>query len=1193
MPSKVAGRKNAGGRGKSNVKPKTSSSKLRNKTINKSFKKDGRSSKPNSKTAKVSRAKKQQMDEDERKFMEFTGGVKPKNKFNNKDKNKFNNKDKNKDKTVETETQDPLSNTKLKRKAYFEKLNEQKKKRLNGEDVNDDDKDDGFEVVPKEFSDSGSDDSETDTDDNDGWESGSDLEAMPEEKPLDDGADSDSHSIISGELENDFEEDGGFDEKIENIPIKVVDKSNGTSAIDPNSKRSLFSADYKEEADKEDDMSVKKSKNKYVKDVKEMEDEDSDDINDDDFLSAKSKIELTKQIQSANRKGKKSGGFQSMGLSNNMYKAIKHMGYKVPTPIQRKTIPVALEGRDVVAMARTGSGKTAAFIIPMIEKLKVHSAKVGVRGIIITPSRELAQQTYKFVKDLGKYTDLRYCMLVGGDTLESQFNALHQNPDIIIVTPGRLMHLIIEMNLDFKTVECVVYDEADRLFELGFEEQLREILFKLPEQRQSFLFSATLPRILVDFAKAGLVDPVLVRLDIESKFSDDLQNYFFSVKHEEREAALLYMFKHLIPDNESTIVFVSTKHHVDYVHELLNSNDISNTYIYGPLDMAARRSHLLKFRDGKVKVLVVTDVAARGIDIPLLDNVINYDFPAASKVFVHRVGRSARAGRSGRAFSFVSPEEVPYLIDLQLFSSRPLILSNTFKPETWIDENGNEANASLKPTYTKSFVLGSLPPSALGDIFEFLSKKIKDDIQLSTFRNNSRNAYKLYSKSKPAASSESYTRAKELTSSFPGIHPIFITGIESLKKEKVSSSLQDDDEIVAKLREKEELQKKRALVMKREIEHADVLSKLANFRPLETIFEVQKRRFGKTSMVTGHATSLVNKNPILVAQMNEAMEAANIMSNHRKAFSNVISKAQENKKEIADKLATQQRKVVEQVSGSTTTNGDDGFKVMTEEELQDQFSTIITGAKKRNISKKRRNDSNDESQPKKSKVKESYKDEKYYMGYKSKNYETEKGYEMNNKSDSSFALNASAASYEITADDNDTLRRGKGGLTWDSKKRNFVRETIGSDNKKKIRTESGNIVNASFKTNRFEMWKKQTHTDFAKVGELERVHTSQKALNHTGKIYRHISNAEPTPGSNNQRRKQAAEEAKLRREGKLNDKALKNGKNKKNANSNYKPKPNKEMKSTLEIAKERIEKEKRRLKNARPSKKQNKKKSRS
>ena len=191
-------------------------------------------------------------------------------------------------------------------------------------------------------------------------------------------------------------------------------------------------------------------------------------------------------------------------------------------------------------MARTGSGKTAAFVIPMIQKLKIHSPKVGARSLILSPSRELALQTLKVVKELGRGTDLRCVLLVGGDSIEEQFGTLASNPDIIIATPGRFLHLQVEMNLDLSTIRYVVFDEADRLFEMGFAAQLAEILHALPSSRQTLLFSATLPKSLVEFARAGLQEPHLVRLDAESKVSQDLQSAFFTVKGAEKEGALFH-----------------------------------------------------------------------------------------------------------------------------------------------------------------------------------------------------------------------------------------------------------------------------------------------------------------------------------------------------------------------------------------------------------------------------------------------------------------------------------------------------------------------------------------------------------------------------------------------------------------------------------------------------------------------------
>ena len=438
---------------------------------------------------------------------------------------------------------------------------------------------------------------------------------------------------------------------------------------------------------------------------------DGTESDENDSFIASAQVAFNRKNDKTSRKG---GSFQSMGLNANLLKAIARKGFTVPTPIQRKSIPLILDGTDVVGMARTGSGKTAAFVIPMIEKLKTHSAKVGARAVVLSPSRELALQTLKVVKELGKGTDLRTTLLVGGDSLEEQFGNVASNPDIIIATPGRFEHLKVEMGLELSSVRYIVFDEADRLFEMGFAAQLREIVHSLPSTRQTLLFSATLPKSLVEFARAGLQDPKLVRLDADSKISPGLETAFFTVKRGEKEGALLHVLQDVIkiphslptsrertqddgkksnkkrkhgahlpangaPSPYSTIVFAATKHHVDYLATLLKSFGYATSFVYGSLDQTARKLQVQDFRTGSTNILVVTDVAARGLDIPVLTNVINYDFPTQPKVFVHRVGRTARAGNSGWSYSLVTAQDMPYLLDLQLFLGRKLVFSGAQK----------------------------------------------------------------------------------------------------------------------------------------------------------------------------------------------------------------------------------------------------------------------------------------------------------------------------------------------------------------------------------------------------------------------------------------------------------------------------------------------------------------------------------
>ncbi|KAF3964576.1 hypothetical protein ACB098_12G112100 [Castanea mollissima] len=476
-----------------------------------------------------------------------------------------------------------------------------------------------------------------------------------------------------------------------------------------------------------------------------------------------------KRIEKQKKKAK-SGGFESLNLSPDVYRAIKRKGYKVPTPIQRKTMPIILSGSDVVAMARTGSGKTAAFLVPMLERLRQHVPQGGVRALILSPTRDLALQTLKFAQELGRFTDLRISLLVGGDSMESQFEELSQSPDIIIATPGRLMHHLSEVDdMSLRTVEYVVFDEADSLFGMGFAEQLHQILVQLSENRQTLLFSATLPSALAEFAKAGLRDPQLVRLDLETKISPDLKLAFFTVRHEEKHAALLYLIREQITSDQQTLIFVSTKHHVEFLNTLFREEGIEPSVCYGDMDQDARKIHISRFRARKTMLLIVTDVAARGIDIPLLDNVINWDFPPKPKIFVHRVGRAARAGRTGTAFSFLTSEDMPYLLDLHLFLSKPVRPAPS-EEEVLQDMDGvmskiDQAVANGETIY------GRFPQTVIDLVSDRVREIIDSSADLYAMQKTCTNAFRLYSKTKPLPSKESIKRAKDLPRE--GLHPIF------------------------------------------------------------------------------------------------------------------------------------------------------------------------------------------------------------------------------------------------------------------------------------------------------------------------------------------------------------------------------------------------------------------------------------
>ncbi|KAM3938094.1 ATP-dependent RNA helicase DDX54 [Leptodactylus fuscus] len=687
-------------------------------------------------------------------------------------------------------------------------------------------------------------------------------------------------------------------------------------------------------------------------------------------------LDTRQLIRAQNKKKKKSGGFQSMGLSYPVFKGVMKKGYKVPTPIQRKVIPVILDGKDVVAMARTGSGKTACFLIPMFEKLKAHSAQTGVRGLILSPTRELALQTLKFTKELGKFTGLKTALILGGDKMEDQFAALHENPDIIIATPGRLMHVAVEMNLKLRSVEYVVFDEADRLFEMGFAEQLQEILSRLPETRQTLLFSATLPKMLLEFARAGLTEPVLIRLDVDSKLSDQLALSFFHVRVEDKPAVLLHLLRCVVKPQEQTVIFVATKHHAEYLKELLDMQGIPCSHIYSSLDQTARKINLGLFLHGKVRALLVTDVAARGIDIPMLDNVINYNFPPKAKLFLHRVGRVARAGRSGTAYSLVAPDETPYVYDLHLFLGRPLKLAGD--PETCSDIDG---------------VMGRVPQSLIDDEDALLMTDRERSLELQNLQRIAENAYKQYSKSRPAPAPESIKRVKEANYNQLGVHPLFWSrlGGEEMQRLKFVDSIK-------------------------------------SYKSKVTIFEI----------------NATNKTP-----------ASEVMRAKRSRDCAVINKFQRLQDEKVKATVTSAPSVKTSAASSQDS---------AEESIEGVFSQVL--------GKRKREDGGQNEGNKKKKGGVS-QDSDYYVPYRPKDFESERGLSI---AGNSFEQAAAGAVLDLLGDHTEDLQKTKHILKWDRKKKKFV-GAGGHEDKKKIKTESGWVISSTYKSNIYEDWKKKYKID--------------------------------------------------------------------------------------------------------------------
>jgi ATP-dependent RNA helicase DDX54/DBP10 len=722
------------------------------------------------------------------------------------------------------------------------------------------------------------------------------------------------------------------------------------------------------------------------------------------------------------------------GLNPNLLKAITRKGFTVPTPIQRKTIPHILDRKDVVGMARTGSGKTAAFVIPMIERLKQHSVKVGARAVVFSPSRELALQTLSVVKELGKGTDLKTILLTGGDSMEEQFGYMATNPDIIIATPGRFLHLKVEMALDLASIQYVVFDEADRLFEMGFAVQLTEILYALPSNRQTLLFSATLPSTLVEFARAGLQDPLLIRLDTDSKISPDLESAFFGVKSHEREGALLQILHDVIrmplgvpaststkgsdrskkrkrdidapnpkekPTEHSTIVFTATKHHVEYIANLLIHNGFSVSFVYGALDQEARRIQVDDFRRGKTHILVTTDVAARGIDIPILANVINYDFPPQPKVFVHRVGRTARAGQRGWTYNLVRESDAPYLLDLQLFLGRKLL----------VGKEGHDAN------FAEDIVVGTLPWEQLATHVEWSNKVLEERGEIENLRAVASRAEKQYNKSRSAASLQSAKRARDLVTStaWTQLHPLF--GDSAAEVEDARASM---------------------------------LAKISGFKPQESIFELG---------IQGH-TSSRNDDP------GEIMRLMRQKHGPRKRTG--LETASEKAEDLGDNLS----RAKEADENPDSDEEEEVFDGAMQPESDSEVEITISGSNDR---KKR-----------------DWKDTDVFMSYTPRNINLaeERAYSVQ-AGQTSFAEAAKAATLDLTNDETATSfgASARPKYRWDKRHSKYVARANDEDGSKgtaMIKGESGVKIAASFRSGKFDEWRKAHRVDrLPKVGEQE------------------------------------------------------------------------------------------------------------
>src|SRR4051812_18222707 len=355
--------------------------------------------------------------------------------------------------------------------------------------------------------------------------------------------------------------------------------------------------------------------------------------------------------------------FSGLALAPQLLDAVRDAGYTHPTPIQEEAIPLALAGRDLIGLAQTGTGKTAGFTLPIIHNLittpltdekgePVHR----VRVLILTPTRELAAQVEESFRKYGKHTDLRVVPVFGGVGLEPQSKALRRGVDVVVATPGRLLDHMERQNVSFDDLEVLVLDEADRMLDMGFAPQLNRIVDEIPKYRQTLLFSATMPPEVEALARKYLRKPVVVQVGVRSAAASTVTHAVYPVPREKKNALLVQLLTS--KPHDSVLIFSRTKHGADRIVRDLEKAGVSATAMHADKSQAQRTRALQDFKDGKIAVLVATDIAQRGLDVSGISHVINYDVPQQPEDYVHRIGRTGRAAATGDAYTFMSPDEI-------------------------------------------------------------------------------------------------------------------------------------------------------------------------------------------------------------------------------------------------------------------------------------------------------------------------------------------------------------------------------------------------------------------------------------------------------------------------------------------------------------------------------------------------------
>jgi ATP-dependent RNA helicase DeaD len=370
--------------------------------------------------------------------------------------------------------------------------------------------------------------------------------------------------------------------------------------------------------------------------------------------------------------------FQELGLSKELMKAIRGMGFEQATPIQAETIPLSLQNKDVIGQAQTGTGKTAAFGIPLIEKIDINSDMI--QAIVVAPTRELAIQVSEELYKIGATKRVRVLPIYGGQDIERQIRALKKRPHVIVGTPGRIIDHINRKTLHLQHVHTVVLDEADEMLNMGFIDDIEAILSQVPAERQTLLFSATMPEPIRRIAERFMNNPHLVKVKAKEMTVPNIEQYYLEIHEKKKFDTLTRLLDIQAP--ELAIVFGRTKRRVDELAEALNLRGYAAEGIHGDLSQAKRLSVLRKFKEGSIEILVATDVAARGLDISGVTHVYNFDIPQDPESYVHRIGRTGRAGKTGVAMTFVTPREIGQLHNIERTTKRKM---ERMKPPT-LDE---------------------------------------------------------------------------------------------------------------------------------------------------------------------------------------------------------------------------------------------------------------------------------------------------------------------------------------------------------------------------------------------------------------------------------------------------------------------------------------------------------------------------